>query len=271
MIMYQDKIPQNIVEEIKRTNDIKLSSPSIFEQDAFEPLTFKPTENLVDVCFIARDIINRRNSDEIVLISKAINTMSTQGSSLLLSLLQSDEGRESVYSSEGRSLYFLHHFFDLSSLNIKQLVWSEVFAVLTLMQCAQVKLQIEKDYADDKLSKALKQYGESYALQQNAEIADSLARAEVLADIQTTQKTSSRKGGQTKADAYLPLKDAVISLYVAKYTACDNKRAGAIIEAELIEQNNEYLARSNAQDKAVQFATWISHFKNKKLKLPIIL
>lgn len=269
--MYQDKIPKNIAEAVKCTNDIKLSSPSIFEQDTFDPLTFKPTENLVDVCFIARDILNRRDSDEIVLISKAVNTMSTQGSSLLLTLLKSDECRESVYSSEGRSLYFLHHFFDLSSLNIKHLVWSEVFAVLTLMQCAQVKFQTEKDYADDELSKALKQYIESHALQQNAEIADSLARAEVLADIQTTQKSSSRKGGQTKADKYLPLKDAVIGLFVKKYTDCDNKRAGAIIEAELIEQNNEYLKLSNSQDKAVQFATWISHFKNKKLKLSIIL
>jgi hypothetical protein len=266
--MYQDNIPKNMVETLKNYKS-KLPELSVFERHDLSPLTYQPIEMLEGVYHIARDILIKRTADEIITISKAIKNMLSHGDSLLLALLVNDDKQESIYSSEGRSLYFLHHYFDLSTLNIEQLSWSDVFAVLALMQCAEVTVSTDKKFDDGALSLALKQSNDLFVLHQQSEIADTIARAEVLADININHKKSGSTGGKTKAEKILALKVIVIKLYLDKYSLQDNKRAGAIIEAELSQENSSLLLLSNAQDKAVQFATWISQFRNKKFKLPI--
>jgi len=263
--MYQDKIPRN-------TSKNTISKPlelSVFERNKISPLTYKPTEILLGVCHIARDILGGRTTNEIITISKAIKNMLNKGDSLLLALLMNDDKQKDVYSSEGRSLYFLHHYFDLSTLNIDQLSWSEVFAVLALMQCAEVTVTVGTEFDDGAFSEALRQSNDVFILRQHAEVSDTIARAEVFADIRINHKKSGSAGGKARSVKCLPLKLVVIKLYSEKYAQHDNKRAGAIIEAELAAENSPLLSLSNAQDKAVQFATWVSKFRNKKLKLPI--
>lgn len=267
--MYQDNIPKSTVNALEQPQS-KLTDLSVFERNKLSPFTFIPTEILVGVCYIARDILNKRTADEVLIISIAIKSMLAQGDSLVFALLVNDDKQqEGIYSSEGRSLYFLHHYFDLSTLNIKNLTWSETFAVLALIQCAEVTISTETEYGEDKLSQALKQSSDVFLLHQQSEIADTIARAEVLADTQVNHKKSGRAGGQARAEKSLPLKIKVIQLYLARHTNHDNKRAGAIIEAELQAENSELLTLSKAQDRAVQFSTWISKFRNKKLKLPL--
>jgi hypothetical protein len=268
MIMYQDKISSKVIQENKNS-DGKVTELSIFERNNLPPFTFTPVEMLSGVCYLARDILNKRTEDEVITISKAINSMLFQGNNLIHGLIRNDEKQHSLYSSEGRCLYFLHHYFDLSTLTIQQLSWSEIFAVLALMQCAEVNVSNAKEYGDDELSQALKQHNEFFIFHQQSEIADTIARAEVIIDSQISYKKSGSTGGKAKAEKSHPLKVMVIKQYLAKHTIHDNKRAGAIIEAELLAENNELLNLSKAQDKAIQFATWISQFKNKKLKLPL--
>lgn len=266
--MYQDRIPKNAVETLKNSKGIP-TALSIFERNNLPPFTFTPTEMLAGVCHISRDILNKRTEDEVIKISKAIKSMLLQGNSLIHALLMNDDKQQSLYSSEGRCLYFLHHYYDLSTLNIQQLSWSEIFSVLALMQCAEVNVSNDAEYGDDELSQALKQHSQFFIFHQQSEIADTIARAEVLADTQINHKKSGSAGGKARAEKSLSLKVMVIKHYLARHTYHDNKRAGAIIEAELLAENSELLSLSKAQDKAVQFSTWISQFKNKKLKLPL--
>lgn len=255
--MYQTNAPKITAESIKNFQP-KLEL-SIFEQHHISALTFIPTDMFEGVCYLARDILNNRNDIEINIISKAIKEMLSQGTNLGFALLASKDNQKSLYFSEGRALYLLHDKFDLSSLNISHLSWAEIFSVLALMQCAEVSIVAgEKDVAQ-----AVK---DGLALKLESEIADSISRAEVLIDTQTHHEKSGAKGGNAKAQKILPLKSKVINKYYYHYSEYDNKRAGAIIEAELVTQDCELLTLSKTVDKATQFATWIADFKKGKLK-----
>ena len=266
--MYQDKIPPDMMESLAK-NEKKVFDKSVFERKNLLPLTFTPTDILNGVCHIARDILNTRTNEDIITISKAIKWMLYQGDRFLFALLRFDENNRDVYACEGRSLYFLHHYFDLSTLNIEGLSWAEVFAVLVLMQCAEVPNEIEEVVENTHLSQALKQSGDNFILFQQSEIADTIARAEVLADTLINNKKRSRVGGDAKAKRVEPLKVEVITRYLDSYTSYSNKKAGEIIDAELTNENNSLLLLSGAEELNLQFAKWIGAFRSGKWKMPI--
>lgn len=266
--MYQDKIPHEVIQSLTKS-ERKVVDKSIFELKNLLPLTFAPSDILNGVCHIARDILNTRTNEDIITISKAITWMLYQGDRLLFALLRFDENNRDVYACEGRNLYFLHHYFDLSTLNIEGLSWAEVFAVLALMQCAKVPNKIEEELDNDPLSQALKQSSNNFILFQQAEIADTIARTEVLADRQINNKKMSRVGGDAKAKRIEPLKVEVITRYLDSYTIYSNKKAGEIIDAELTNEKHSLLQLSGAEELNLQFAKWIGAFKKGNFKIPI--
>lgn len=262
--MYKPNTPKITDEYIK--NYQPKPELSTFESHGISALTFIPTDMLVGVCYLAREILQGRDEVQINIISKAIKNMLSQGEQLSFLSFINNKTQESLYFSEGRALYLLHDNFDLESLNILHLSWAEVFSVLALLQCLEVAITINKEYGEDALSQALKRAVPEFELKQYSEISDTIARAEVLATTQDNLKRIGAKGGNAKAQKTLPLKKKVINSYCNHYADHDNKRAGAIIEAELLEENCELLKLSKAQDKAIQFATWIADFKKGKLK-----
>ncbi|MBA6224728.1 hypothetical protein H4J51_03390 [Colwellia sp. MB02u-18] len=266
--MYQDKIPQEVIQSLTKS-ERKVVDKSVFERKNLLPLTFAPSDILNGVCHIARDILNARTNEDVITISKAITWMLYQGDRLLFALLRFDESDRDVYACEGRDLYFLHHYFDLSTLNIEGLSWAEVFAVLALMQCAEVPNEIEEELDNDPLSQSLKQSSNNFILFQQAEIADTIARAEVLADTQINHKKLGSAGGEEKAKRIEPLKVEVINRYLKNYTSYSNKKAGEIIDAELTNERHSLLLLSVAEELNLQFAKWIGAFRNGKWKMPI--
>lgn len=268
--MYQDKIPKAEIDRIKNDNRV---SPykTVFEKNNLSPLTFEPIELTIDVCEIARDILENRNDEEILIISKAIKSIHEQGRDFALALLRNDKSRESIYLSEGRELYFLSHYYDLSTVDVKQLTWSEMFAALALMQCAELSISAAQVYDDTPLSQALKKSGEMFPFIMQSEIADSIARAECIFDNSKVLKASGSAGGSSKAKYIEPLKKEVITRYLSKYTDFTNKKAGEIIEAELLEEKSELLLLSESEEKNLLFSKWIGFFKNGELKIPITI
>lgn len=268
--MYQDKIEQ----EAKAT---ELPSQgkfdkSVFESAALEPLTFIPEEDDNDATSIARDILSKRSNEDIIKVAQSIKYMLQLGEQLLqsLALKQLKSGQRICVSlSEGRSLYLLHHYFDIKTLNIKNLKWCEVFATLVLKQAATIKSISITEYRDDDLSQALKAHSPSTIQQVREEIIDSITRAECLADKNITVSKSGSAGGDAKAKHIEPLKIEVIGRYIEKYSDFSNKKAGAIIEAELIDEKNELLSRSKTEEKNLQFAKWIGLFLKEQWKMPI--
>ena len=266
--MYQDKVPQSDIDAIKGNKRV---SPylSIFETKELSPLSFEPTELLTDICQIARDILKRRSDEDIIIISKAIKSMSEQGAAFALALLRNDETRKQVYISQGRELYFLLHYYDISSLEIKKLTWSEVFATLALMQCAEVTLTANQEYNENELSQALKKNAEMFPIIMQGEIADSIARAECLFDKQSKTVFVAKSGGIAKAKNIEPLKQEVIIRYVKYFRHLNKKRAGKAIEEMLTNEVNPLLLKSYSEDKDLQFAKWIGQFESKNLKLSL--
>jgi hypothetical protein len=266
--MYQDKIPQSVIDAVYNN---KSDSPrsSIFETKNLSPLTFEPYEFFIDICRIARDILKDRSDEDIIIISKAINSMSEQGGAFAMALLRHDEAREQVYISQGRELYFLSHYYDISSLPIKKLTWSEVFAVLALMQCAEVTATVNQEFNDDDLSQALKKNAEMFPIIMQGEIADSIARAECFYDNKHTKKTHAQSGGKGKAENFKPLKDYVLELYLKEFNIYSNRKAGKLILKQMTDENNQLLLKSFSEDKAQDFSKWIGQFRKGDYKIEV--
>lgn len=267
--MYQDKIEQEAKSSVLPSQG--KFDKSVFESAALEPLTFIPEEDDNDATAIARDILIKRSNEEIIKVSKSIKHMLQLGEQLLqtLALKQLKSGqRICVTLSEGRSLYLLHHYFDIKTLNIKNLKWCEVFATLALTQSAIIKSISITEYSDDALSQALKASTPSTIQQLREEIIDSIARAECLFDPISVSTKNGSAGGEAKASKIEPLKIAVITRYLDNYTIFSNRRAGMLIEAELTNEKSELLTLSDSEEKNVLFSQWIGAFKNHKWELP---
>ena len=188
--------------------------------------------------------------------------------SLALKQLRTGE-RICVTLSEGRSLYLLHHFFNIKTLNIKNLKWCEVFATLVLKQSATIKSICITEYGDDDLAQALKMQSPSTIQMVREKIIDSLARAECLFDTKVNSSAIAIKGAKSKASNIEPLKLAVIELYLSHYSNLNNKRAGEAIFKHLTNENNKLLFLSYAEEKSLQFSKWIGEFLKGNLKFPI--
>jgi hypothetical protein len=268
--MYQDKIEQEAKSSVLPSQG--KFDKSVFERTNLDPLTFIPEEAEHDATAIARDILIKRSNDEIIKVSKSIKYMLKLGEQLLhsLALKQLRAGqRICVTLSEGRSLYLLHHFFDIKTLSIKNLKWCEVFATLALTQSAIIKSISITEYSDDALSQALKASTPSTIQQLREEIIDCIARAECLFDTKVNSTAIATKGAKSKASNIEPLKFAVIELYMSLYSNLNNKRAGEAIFKHLTNENNKLLFLSYAEEKNLQFSKWVGEFLKGNLKLPI--
>lgn len=268
--MYQDKIEQEAKDSVLPS--ASKFDYSIFENSALEPLSFIPEEADSDATEIARDILIKRNTEEVIKISKSIKYMLKLGEQLLqsLALNQLRTGQRICVSlSEGRSLYLLHHFFDIKALKIKNLKWGEVFATLVLMQSAAIKSISIREYGDDDVSQALKAQSPSSMQMFREEIIDSVVRAECLADIQQKAKSGGRLGGQARANKMAPLKNEVGRRFIENYSHFPNSKAAEIIEAELISEKSPLWHLSKAENKAKTFTDWIGGLLNNEWQLPV--
>ncbi len=138
------------------------------------------------------------------------------------------------------------------------------------MQSAEILYLSTKKYEyDDFITRALIQTAQSYVIELKEEIIDSVVRAECLFDKNKIVSKSGSAGGEAKAKRIEPLKIEVISRYLENYTDFSNKKAGAIIEAELINEKHELILLSKTEERNLQFAKWIGLFVKGQWKMPI--
>jgi hypothetical protein len=270
MIMYQDKIESETKAKIE--NDKKgYNHPNVFIREKLQPLNFLIEEEGDDAAHIARDILSKRTNEEIVVMSQSIDWMLQIGENLLTTLsmkiLAASPNRKSISLSQGRALYILCDYFDLSTIAVKKLKWCEIFATLALMQVAEIVGSRYRVYGEDDMSQAMKKYSERFILDMAEETIDTIARAECLYDIQTKVKNTSRHGGKAKASNTEPLKQEIIQQYSQRYTDKTNRAAGKSILKNLEKEGNKLLLLSFADDKAHQFSKWIAQFRNREIKI----
>ena len=275
--MYQDKIEAEATEAVNKLSMAK-KNYNVFEKNALLPLTFEPDEDIEDQTYIARDILSNRGDAEIITISNGINYMQKLGSDLAESLYfkmrKENTNRTSMVITEGRMLYLLCDYFDLSSININKLLWGEIFATLTLMQSAEVNalVSIKNTEPQNEFEQALIVTADIHIQEQKEEIIDSIARAECLFDKKVSAVSVAKAGGNAKAKNIKPLKDEVIHRYMKNYSLMSNitnRAAGKEILKSLDKENNKLLLLSYADDKAHQFSKWIALANDKELKITI--
>jgi hypothetical protein len=283
--MYQDKIEQEVKSAMALNGDSG-KRLNIFEHTSLEPLTFLAYDFACDATHLARDILLKRTNEEVIVLSKAIDSMLKLGDGLLhelsQKLLNETTSRQSVTLSKGRSLYLLCDYFDLNTIGIENLQWCEIFATLTLMHSAEIKFTYDNRFKEDALYLPLKEQvgDEQFAIMQQAtldrairdlleEIIDSIARAECLFDKKQKSAITGSKGGISKGRRIEPLKEEVIRLYLAKYSSRSNRHAAKLIEADLTQSDSSLLALSSSEEKQVEFGKWIGKFKNGQIKFPI--
>jgi hypothetical protein len=271
--MYQDKIENETKALIAKGKD-RYNHSNVFIREKLQPLDFLLEEEGNDAAHIARDILSKRSNEDVLLMSKSIDSMLQVGENLLttlsIKLLSTSPTRKTISLTQGRSLYLLCDYFDLTSITIKKLKWSEMFATLALMQVAEIFGSKHGVYGEDDMSQAMKIYSERFILDMSEETIDSIARAECLFDKKKIYTTSGTAGGEAKAKHIKPLKVEVINRYLTNYTSYSNKKAGEIIDAELSNEKHKLLLLSEAEEQNLQFAKWIGAFKRGKWKLPII-
>jgi hypothetical protein len=270
--MYQDKIESETKARIE--NDKKgYNHPNVFIREKLQPLNFLIEEEGDDAAHIARDILSKRTNEEIVVMSQSIDWMLQIGENLLTTLsmkiLAASPNRKSISLSQGRALYILCDYFDLSTIAVKKLKWCEIFATLALMQVAEIVGSRHRAYDEDDMSQAMKAYSEQFILDMAEETIDSIARAECLFDKKEVYSSSGAAGGAAKAKHIEPLKIEVINRYIKNYTSYSNKKAGEIIDAELSHEKHTLLLLSEAEELNLQFAKWIGAFNKGKWKHPI--
>ncbi|TWX57785.1 hypothetical protein [Colwellia hornerae] len=282
--MYQDKIEQKVKTAIA-SNVYTENRFNVFEYTLLEPLTFTAYEFACDATHLARDILSKRTNEDVVILSKAIDSMLKLGNGLLnelsLTLLNEKSTRQSVTLSKGRALYLLCDYFDLNTIDIKNLQWCEIFATLTLMHSAEIKFTYDNRLKEDALSLLLKEQvgDEQFSIMQQAsldrairdlleEIIDSIARAECLFDKKSASSLIAKAGGEGKAKNIEPLKIEVIERYLKSYAHFNKKKAGRAIEQELTIEDHPLLLLSYSEDKDLQFSKWIGSFLNGSYKFP---
>jgi hypothetical protein len=270
--MYQDKIE---VEARELVSALKLKlQHNIFEISELEPKGFIPNEDVCDATHIARYILSKRSNDDIALLSNAIITMLRTGHGLLMKLsvmlLSPTESRSSVVTTQGRALYLLHDYFDLTTLPIQNVKWGELFAILTLMQSAEINYALtEVDDYDESLREAFKQTELACISQLKVEVIDSVARAECYGDVDKQLKDKSQKGGNNRAVNMEPLRNEVGRRFVKNHAWHKPTRAALNIRKELIDEKSELLDLINKNNPERTFAGWIKDLLDKKWQLPV--
>jgi hypothetical protein len=271
--MYQDRI-ESETRALIANDKGRYNHPNVFIREKLQPLDFLLEEEGNDAAHIARDILSKRSNEDVLLMSKSIDSMLQVGENLLttlsIKLLSTSPTRKAISLTQGRSLYLLCDYFDLTTIPIKKLKWCEMFATLALMQVAEIVRAKHRVYGEDDMSQAMKIHSERFILDMAEETLDSIARAECLFDTKVNASTSGGTGGEAKAKRIEPLKVEVINRYVKNYSSYSNKKAGEIIDAELSNEKHTFLLLSVAEEQNLQFAKWIGAFKNGKWKLPII-
>jgi len=266
--MYQDKIeePLSFIEYSK----VNSSGFRILLKADMLPLSFVPHKAVCEQANEAKNLLLTRSNEEIIKISQAINYIISIGENIVSSFskycVDSKYGRV-LALTHSKALYKLKNYFDLSSLQINNLQWSEVFAVLALTNIAHYTFLSVKDF--------IKQFGDKplddsrlHVMQSDLiQLADSLSRAECLMDMQTKAKNTSSHGGKAKASNIEPLKQMVIRQYSKRFTSMSNRSAGKAIFELLDKEDNKLLFLSYADDKAHQFSKWIAQFLKGDLKI----
>lgn len=269
--MYQDKVEIETKALIAK-GETRYNHPNVFIREKLQPLDFTSEVEGVGAVHIARDILSKRTNEEVLLMSKSIDSMLQLGEELLrtlaFKLLSNSSESKTISLTQGRSLYILCDYFDLTTIGIKKLQWGEMFATLTLMQIAEMVGSRQKVYGEDEMSQAMKLYSERFILDMAEETLDSIARAECLFDLKVNSSAIATKGAKSKASNIEPLKLSVIELYLSHYSGLNNKRAGEAILKHLTEENNKHLLLSYAEDKNLQFSKWVGEFLKGKLKIP---
>jgi hypothetical protein len=267
------KMADTLVKQSSKTTHRK----TVFERESLSPNQFIPHDEVSHATFLARDILANRTDEDIQTLASAVLWVKNMGELILAKLarelLKQDDDRQSVLLTEGRELFMLTHYFDIQTLEVTETTWGQLFATLTLMQCAEYTSAANYNVVEsDQLSKAIMDSLPHTLAILNDEIIDSAARAECLEAIHSDPNKArelGRKGGKARVQKIEPLKTHVINRYLEEYSNLNNKKAGAIIEAELKEKNASLLDLSSAEDKAFLFANWIGDFKNGKFKLAV--
>jgi hypothetical protein len=274
--MYQKHIKEtaeSLVKQSSRTTQRK----TVFERESLSPNQFIPHEEVSHATFLARDILANRTDENIQTLASAVLWIKNIGELVLANLarelLKQNDGRQDVLLTEGRELFMLTQYFDIQTLEVTDVTWGQLFATLTLMQCAEFTTATNYNVIEsDPFSKAIVDSIPHTLAILNDEIIDSAARAECLQAIHgdpNKAREFGRQGGNARVQKLEPLKTHVIKRYFEEYSDLNNKKAGEVIEAEMKAQSSSLLDLSNAEDKAILLSKWIGDFKNGKLKLAL--
>lgn len=270
--MYQDKIEKEAVDAVSA---IKLTiEQNIFDTSKLPPKEFLADEDVCDATQIARYILSTRSNNEIVSLASAIVSMLKVGDDLLMNLsmtlLDAQDPRTSVVITQGRALYLLHDYFNLTTLPIENVNWGELFATLTLMQSAEINYALtEVDNYDESLRAFFKQTALHCISQLKEEIIDSIARAECYFDIKAKSKGDGKLGGKARADKMEPLRNEVGRRFLEKYAMFKKGKAAYIIKIELMEEENELLELVKIDNAERTFAKWIDGLLKKEWQLSV--
>jgi hypothetical protein len=275
--MYQ-KHTKKTAETLVKQSTRKTHKKTIFERAKLSPIQFAPHDEVSYATFLARDILANRTDEDIQTLASAVLWIKNMGELILAKLarelLKQGDDRQNVLLTEGRELFMLTQYFDIQTLDVNEATWGQLFATLTLMQCAEYTTAANyKVIESDPFNKAIADSIPHTLAILNDEIIDSAARAECLQAIHgdpNKAREFGRQGGNARVQKVEPLKTHVIKRYCEEYLDLNNKKAGEVIEAELKAQSSSLLDLSNAEDKAVLFSKWIGDFKNRKLKLAFV-
>lgn len=242
-------------------------------------LDFKPHEDVRAAVYSARRILAKRNTEESLKLAKALVQMKKIIDKIerdaAFKTINQNGHVDTVWLSEGRALMLWADSFDLSSLNLRSLKLFELFAVKTLMLCAdftRIKaLSVDHGKSDFERSLVLR----SQFMADNtilSDIIDCIARAEVaqqLSSNSSAAKMLGSKGGKGRTNKLLPLITACLKLYIEKFQTLPVLTAANSIEAILRAERPDLLALSTATKKEKVIQNWIREFKQGKLKISV--
>jgi hypothetical protein len=242
-------------------------------------LEFKPHEDVRAAVYSARKILAKRNSEECLKLAKALVQMKKiidkiERDAAFEAIKQNDH-IDTVWLSEGRALMLWADSFDLSSLKIKFLKLFELFAVKTLMLCADFtrikNMEADACTTDFERSCVLRaQHAADNTIM--SEIVDCLARAEVankLLSESFVAKTLGSIGGQGRTKKCAPLIQRTLQLYLKDFQSIGILTAANSIEVILKAEHPDLLELSKAKNKATVLQNWIRKYKSGKLKIPL--
>lgn len=220
----------------------------------------------------ARKILKDRTEEEVEYALDSLEWMLKSGMQTLFAnaIIEEEEFPEGRFINNAKALKYLDQEYDISDqADFPDATWAEYFAILTLSYIPE--LMILEKYSppikpESPIGRAVFEYiqrhGGDMRTQWALETMEAICYAEQLQHITGSASNYGSIGGNKRAAKYNDIKQKVIDLYLAKYTARSNRDAARIIYKIMKEEIDAVL---NNDDPVKRIEIWIGkHVRNKK-------